>query len=65
MTKATDDWTCLDGVHAIWQYRYWILAATVLAGLATAAAMLVLPRTYEAITTVRIGRVMDKLLDDL
>jgi uncharacterized protein involved in exopolysaccharide biosynthesis len=61
---GTYQWDWFDGVSSIWRTRYVIVGATILAGLLTAAVVLVVPRSYQAVATIRIGKVMDRVLVD-
>jgi uncharacterized protein involved in exopolysaccharide biosynthesis len=63
-TQNTNHWDWLDGLDSIWRARYLVAAATLLAGMLTAAVMLVAPRSYLAVVTLRVGKVMDHLLVD-
>ena len=51
-----DAWDWFDGLVSIWRARYVIIGATALAGLLTAAVMLVTPRSYQAVPRFASGR---------
>jgi uncharacterized protein involved in exopolysaccharide biosynthesis len=61
---SSNSWDWFDGLESIWRARYVIVGATLLAGLLTAAVMLVTPRSYQAVAALRVGKVMDRVLVD-
>lgn len=62
--RPDDEWSWMDGLFAIWRYRYQIVLATVATGILTAGVMMVIPRSYESVLTLKIGRVLDRPLDE-
>lgn len=61
-TRERDEWDWQDALDSVWRRRFRILVATLASGALTAAVVVLLPRTYGAVTTIRVGRVVDKLL---
>ena len=59
-----DEWTWLEGLEVAWRARYLVVAAALLAGVVVAAIMFLVPRTYGAEATIRVGKVMDRLIAD-
>jgi uncharacterized protein involved in exopolysaccharide biosynthesis len=58
------EWEGRDLVYALLR-RWWVVALVTLAtGLTTAAVMVMMPRTYGAVVTLRIGHVGDRRLFD-
>jgi uncharacterized protein involved in exopolysaccharide biosynthesis len=64
MPEPELDWNWTDAVAVVWARRYLIVAVTVGAGVAAVLLALVTPRTYLATLTIRIGRVMDRPIQD-
>jgi hypothetical protein len=58
------EWNWLDGLDVLWRSRYMVIAAALGAGVLTAVVVLLIPRTYGAVATLKVGRVMDRLIVD-
>jgi uncharacterized protein involved in exopolysaccharide biosynthesis len=58
------EWAWLDGIEAIWRARYLVIAAALGAGVLTAVVVLLIPRTYVAVATLKVGKVTDRLIAD-
>jgi uncharacterized protein involved in exopolysaccharide biosynthesis len=61
---TTNTWDWLDGLGSLWRARYPIVGATMASGVLTAGVVLMMPRSYHAVATIRVGRVMDRVLAD-
>lgn len=61
---SVEEWTWLDGLDVVWRARYLVIAAALAAGVLTAVIVLLIPRTYGAVATIRVGKVMDRLIVD-
>jgi len=58
------EWNWLDGLDVVWRARYLVIAAALGAGVLAAIIVLLIPRTYGAVATIRVGKVMDRLIAD-